>query len=91
MPTRARRDGHRFVVEFASGRFLRSVDSSITEVSRIQPPKARTTPSMASIFREGKHFSATGTGTYDIHIVNTTAVTSPLIIANFVCVTKRCE
>jgi len=75
------------VVEFRdpADAILLSVDSSIT--GSLANPAAEganyTVSASGTYFVKVKHFSATGTGTYDIHIVNTSAVTSPLIISEF--------
>jgi hypothetical protein len=79
--------GTDLVVEFRSpaDALLLSVDSSI--VGDLTDPAAEganyTVDAAGTYFIKVRHFSATGTGTYDIHIVNTTAVTSPLIISEF--------
>ena len=80
--------GTDLVVEFRSpaDAILLSVDSSIsgTATSPIAAEGSNYTVDAAgTYFVKVKHFSATGTGTYDIHIVNTSAVTSPLIISEF--------
>ncbi len=77
--------GTDLVVEFRdpADAILLSVDSSIT--GSLANPAAEganyTVNAAGTYFVKVRHFSATGTGTYDIHIVNTTAVTSPLIIS----------
>jgi hypothetical protein len=77
--------GTDLVVEFRdpADAILLSVDSSIT--GSVPNPAAEganyTVPAAGTYFVKVRHFSATGTGTYDIHIVNTTAATSPLIIS----------
>jgi len=79
--------GTDLVVEFRSpaDALLLSVDSSIT--GDLTDPAAEganyTVDAAGTYFVKVRHFSATGTGTYDIHIVNTSAVTSPLIISEF--------
>jgi len=79
--------GTDLVVEFRSpaDALLFSVDSSIT--GDLTNPAAEganyTVDAAGTYFVKVRHFSATGTGTYDIHIVNTSAVTSPLIISEF--------
>lgn len=79
--------GTDLVVEFRdpADAILLSVDSSIT--GSLANPAAEganyTVPASGTYFVKVRHFSATGTGTYDIHIVNTGAVTSPLIISEF--------
>ena len=79
--------GTDLVVEFRdpADAILLSVDSSIT--GSLANPAAEganyTVDAAGTYFVKVRHFSATGTGTYDIHIVNTTAVTSPLIISEF--------
>lgn len=77
--------GTDLVVEFRdpADAILLSVDSSIT--GSLANPAAEganyTVAASGTYFVKVRHFSATGTGTYNIHIVNTTAVTSPLIIS----------
>jgi hypothetical protein len=79
--------GTDLVVEFRSpaDALLLSVDSSIT--GDLTDPAAEganyTVDAAGTYFIKVRHFSATGTGTYNIHIVNTGAVTSPLIISEF--------
>ncbi|HXD30607.1 MAG TPA: pre-peptidase C-terminal domain-containing protein [Pyrinomonadaceae bacterium] len=79
--------GTDLVVEFRdpADAILLSVDSSIT--GSIVNPAAEganyTVATSGTYFVKVRHFSATGTGTYNIHIVNTSAVTSPLIISEF--------
>ena len=79
--------GTDLVVEFRSpaDALLLSVDSSIT--GDLTDPAGEganyTVDAAGTYFIKVRHFSATGTGTYDIHIVNTGAVTSPLIISEF--------
>jgi hypothetical protein len=79
--------GTDLVVEFRSPAdvLLLSVDSSIT--GSLANPAAEganfTVSTAGTYFVKVRHFSATGTGTYNIHIVNTSAVTSPLIISEF--------
>jgi hypothetical protein len=79
--------GTDLVVEFRSpaDAILLSVDSSIT--GSLANPAGEganyTVNAAGTYFVKVRHFSATGTGTYDIHIVNTSAVTSPLIISEF--------
>ncbi|HSS20509.1 MAG TPA: pre-peptidase C-terminal domain-containing protein [Pyrinomonadaceae bacterium] len=79
--------GTDLVVEFRDPAdvILESVDSSIT--GSLANPAAEganfTVQAAGTYFVKVKHFSATGTGTYNIHIVNTTAVTSPLVISEF--------
>jgi hypothetical protein len=79
--------GTDLVVEFRSpaDAILLSVDSSIT--GSLANPAAEganyTVDASGTYFVKVRHFSLTGTGTYDIHIVNTSAVTSPLIISEF--------
>jgi Bacterial pre-peptidase C-terminal domain len=77
--------GTDLVVEFRdpADAILLSVDSSIT--GSLANPAAEganyTVSTSGTYFVKVRHFSATGTGTYNIHIVNTSAVTSPLIIS----------
>jgi hypothetical protein len=79
--------GTDLVVEFRSpaDAILLSVDSSIT--GSLANPAGEganyTVNAAGTYFVKVRHFSATGTGTYNIHIVNTSAVTSPLIISEF--------
>jgi hypothetical protein len=79
--------GTDLVVEFRdpADAILLSVDSSIT--GSLTNPSAEganfTVQAAGTYFVKVRHFSATGTGTYDIHIVNTSAVTSPLLISEF--------
>lgn len=79
--------GTDLVVEFRdpADALLLSVDSSIT--GSLANPAAEganyTVAASGTYFVKVRHFSATGTGTYDIHIVKTGAVTSPLIISEF--------
>src|SRR6185295_6871867 len=78
--------GTDLVVEFRdpADAILLSVDSSIT--GDLANPAAEganyTVATSGTYFIKVKGFS-TATGTYNIHIVNTTAVTSPLIISEF--------
>ena len=80
--------GTDLVVEFRSpaDAILLSVDSSIT--GSLANPAAEganyTVDAAGTYFIKVRHFDgAAGTGTYNIHIVNTSAVTSPLIISEF--------
>jgi hypothetical protein len=79
--------GTDLVVEFRdpADAILLSVDSSMT--GSLANPAAEganyTVSTAGTYFVKVRHFSAVGTGTYDIHIVNTSAVTSPLIISEF--------
>jgi hypothetical protein len=79
--------GTDLLVEFRdpADALLLSVDSSIT--GDLTNPAAEganyTVSTSGTYFVKVRHFSATGTGTYNIHIVNTGAVTSPLIISEF--------
>ncbi|MGH9873630.1 MAG: pre-peptidase C-terminal domain-containing protein [Pyrinomonadaceae bacterium] len=79
--------GTDLVIEFRdpADALLHSVDSSIT--GSLANPAAEganfTVQAAGTYFVVVRHFSATGTGTYNIHIVNTGAVTSPLIISEF--------
>jgi hypothetical protein len=79
--------GTDLVVEFRDPAdvLLLSVDSSIT--GSVANPAAEganyTVAASGTHFVKVRHFSATGTGTYDIHIVNTSALTASLIISEF--------
>ena len=79
--------GTDLVVEFRSpaDALLLSVDSSVT--GDLANPAAEganyTVDAAGTYFVKVRHFSATGTGTYDIHIVKTGAATSPLVISEF--------
>ena len=79
--------GTALVVEFRSpaDALLLSVDSSVT--GDLANPAAEganyTVDAAGTYFVKVRHFSATGTGTYDIHIVKTGAATSPLVISEF--------
>ncbi|MGH9967405.1 MAG: pre-peptidase C-terminal domain-containing protein, partial [Pyrinomonadaceae bacterium] len=79
--------GTDLVVEFRdpADALLLSVDSSIT--GSLANPAAEganfTVAAAGTYFIKVRHFSATGTGTYDLMVVNTTAVTAPLIISEF--------
>jgi len=79
--------GTDLVVEFRdpADALLLSVDSSIT--GDLTDPSAEganyTVQASGTYFVKVSHFSATGTGTYDLMIVNTNAQTAPLLISEF--------
>jgi hypothetical protein len=79
--------GTDLIVEFRdpADALLLSVDSSTA--GDLANPAAEganyTVSASGTYFVKVRHFSATGTGTYNIHIVNTGTPTSPLIISEF--------